>query len=222
MRRAMWWIGATVALLAGTLVLVLAPLDSARTSHSAVLTPVGGGASQNGAAVVATDMRLGPADAKVTVIEYGDFQCSNCAHFAPLMRELQTDYQDRVLFAYRFVPLDKTNGWIAAQAAYAAGLQGKFWQMYDLLFERRSKWQDSTAPLEVFTGYAQELGLQTAAFARDAVADSTVQFVSAENAAALRYGISELPTFVVGGQPILYPTYDQLAKMLDEELADAH
>lgn len=209
-------------LLAGTLVLVLIPMGSAGASHPVDLTPVSGGTSASLSPIGATDMRLGPQDAKVTVIEYGDFQCSNCAHYAPLMRNLMANYQDRVLFAYRFVPLDKTNGWIAAQAAYAAGLQGKFWQMYDLLYARRSKWQDSTAPLELFKGYAKELGLLVDDFARDTMADSTVQFVLAEKTAALDGGVSELPTFVVDGQAILYPSYADLAQMLDKALANAH
>jgi protein-disulfide isomerase len=220
MRKAIWWIGATAALLAGTLVLVLLPTDAARPSHSADLTPVEASAVENVPPIDATDMRLGPEDAKVTVVEYGDFQCSNCAHYAPTMRELQAEYQDRVLFAYRFVPLDDTNGWIAAQAAYAAGLQGKFWQMYDLLYGRRSSWQDSSVPLDMFTDYAQELGLRTGDFVRDAKADSTVQFVRAQKTAAVNAGISELPTFVINGQAVLYPSYDELAKLLDEAIAD--
>jgi protein-disulfide isomerase len=168
-----------------------------------------------------SDVGQGPDDAKVTFVEYGDFQCSSCAGHAPIVTQLRANYQDRVLFVYRFVPLEGTNGPVAAQAAFAAYLQGKFWPMYELLYEKRSEWQDSPAPLDIFAGYAQSLGLQTSLFRQDATADSTVQFVLEQRSQAIDDGISELPSFFINGQPVYSDTYEDFAKALDEVLADA-
>jgi protein-disulfide isomerase len=229
MRKAKWWIGATAALLVGTLALVFLPMDSARpnpadTHQGAAATdaPAEDAALEHPRAIGAEDIRLGSEDAKVTVIEYGDFQCSNCAKYAPILRELQANYKDRVLFAYRFVPLDDSNGWIAAQAAYAAHLQGKFWQMYDLLYQHRTDWQDSSTPLDLLTDYARTIGLRTAVFVRDVTANSTLQFVTEQKSEARRDGVEELPTFIIDGRPVVSGSYDDLAELLDEALADAH
>jgi protein-disulfide isomerase len=208
--RATWWLGATIALLVGALAVMLLPLGSASPSvPTGDIPPIG-----------EADISQGGHDAKVTFIEYGDFQCSTCARYAPIVTELRTNYQDRVLFAYRFVPLLGTNAPIAAQAAFAADLQGKFWPMYELLYEKRSDWQDSSAPLDIFAGYAQSLGLQTSLFMRDATAESTVQSVLEQRSQAVGDGISELPSFFINGRPVYSDTYEGFAEALDEVLAD--
>ncbi len=211
MSRATWYVVASIVLVVGTLAIMLLPMETARPAGPTGVMPT----------IDTADIRKGPDDAAVTFVEYGDFQCSSCAGYAPIVTRLHTEYQDRVLFAYRFVPLEATNGPMAAQAAYAAHLQGKFWEMYDLLFEQRSSWQDSTAPLEVFTGYAQTLGLQTQTFVRDATADSTVQFVLEQKTQALSAGITDLPTFLINGQPVFPETYEEFAALLDKAIADA-
>jgi cyclophilin family peptidyl-prolyl cis-trans isomerase/protein-disulfide isomerase len=95
-------------------------------------------------AVGADDWALGPPDAAITIVAYSDFQCPGCAYLAPLLEELNAKYPDKVRVVFRHYPLivvyDKAA--LAAQAAEAAGLQNRFWEMHDLLFSRQQEWAE--------------------------------------------------------------------------------
>src|SRR6185369_17631925 len=114
--------------------------------------------------ITASEWSKGPKDAKVTLIEYGDFQCPACGTYYPMVKKINEEYGDKVLFVFRNFPLYTIhpNAGISAQAAEAAGLQGKYWEMYDLLFQKQDEWSSSNpakAVEEHFNGYAQSLGL---------------------------------------------------------------
>ena len=97
--------------------------------------------------VAADDLSYGPENPELTVIEYSDFQCPFCAEYAKWMTQLRAKYGDRVKFVFRNYPLaDHEWAQFAAQVAYAASLQGKFWEMHDLLFERQDEWASSSDP----------------------------------------------------------------------------
>ncbi len=85
------------------------------------------------------DITKGNREAKIILIEYSDFQCGACAYYHPLVKQLTEEYEDEILFSYRFFPLRQIhpNAMPSSQAAYAAHLQGKFWEMHDMLFENR-------------------------------------------------------------------------------------
>src|SRR3989344_7162591 len=98
--------------------------------------------------------------AKVTLVEFGDYQCPACsiAHFA--VKKIINDYPGRVNFVSRQYPLPQhSNAMIAAEVAEAAGDQGKFWKMHDKLYENQDKWSGSSNALDIFIGYAKDLGL---------------------------------------------------------------
>lgn len=82
------------------------------------------------------------ADAKVTLLEYGDFQCPACGSFYPLLKQLEAEYGERVRVIFRHFPLTNShpNAFAGARAAEAAGAQGKFFEMHDLLYERQDAW----------------------------------------------------------------------------------
>ena len=90
------------------------------------------------------DWTLGPADALVTVFEYADVQCPPCAGTAPILREFQAKYPNDVRLVYRHFPLDSIHplARLAGQATEAAGAQGKFWEMLELLYANQSKWSN--------------------------------------------------------------------------------
>jgi len=117
-------------------------------------------APSRAAPVSSTDITYGPKDAKLTVIEYSDFQCPFCAVYAPILDQLRQKYGDQVQFVYRFYPL-ANHKWatITAKAAYAAYLQGKFWEMHDLLFKNQDQWAGSSDPRPYLDQYAKQLGL---------------------------------------------------------------
>src|SRR5216117_2425428 len=90
--------------------------------------------------VSAVDHALGASHAPVTVVEFGDFECPNCKQAAPAVKLLLERFEERVRFVYRHFPLMDVHphALLAAQAAEAAGAQGKFWQMHDMLFDNQS------------------------------------------------------------------------------------
>lgn len=99
------------------------------------------------------DWVYGPENAVVTIVEYSDFQCPYCARFASVMAQLKADYPDDIRLVYRHFPLASIHdkALMATQAAEAAGLQGKFWQMHDFLFANSSIW--SQLPVDQFPAW---------------------------------------------------------------------
>ncbi len=172
------------------------------------------------AAPVATnDITYGPADAKLTVIEYSDFQCPFCAEYAKWMTQLRQKYGDRVEFVFRNYPLS-THEWasIAAKVGYAASLQGKFWEMHDLLFEKQDEWAASDDPRPYFDAYAESLGLDMDKFHADADAQSTTDFIKRQAAEAKKAGVTHTPWFDIGGESVLPRSLEQFDKAIQEAL----
>ena len=167
----------------------------------------------------AGDITYGPANAKLTVIEYSDFQCPFCAQYAPILASLRQKYGDQVKFVYRFFPLaGHPYATVAAKAAYAASLQGKFWEMHDLLFKNQKAWSASSDPRTYFDSYAQSLGLDLTRFHTDMEAQSTLDFIAREAAAGDKAGVSHTPWFVVGDKVVLPRNLQQFEKLIQDAL----
>lgn len=178
-------------------------------------------------AITATDWTKGNKDAKVTVIEYGDFQCPACGTYEPIMQRLESEYGDRVLFVFRNFPLYQIHddAGIAAQSAEAAGLQGKYWEMHDLIYEKQGTW--SLIPFGIgakqyFAGLASSLGLDVNKFNADiesvVVKDKIQKDVDGANAAS----VDHTPTFFVNLKVIKNPAgYDEFKSIIDQALASS-
>jgi protein-disulfide isomerase len=172
-------------------------------------------------AVETRDIQTGPKDAKATLIEYSDFQCPTCALYYPLVKQLTDEYKGRINFVYRIFPLENVhpNAFASAQAAYAAHLQGKFWEMEDLLFTNQTKWAELADPKQTFVGYANQLKLDTAKFEADYDSDATKKEVSRQRDSATSSLVQGTPTFFLNGQLIDNPQgYDAFKKLIDEAL----
>jgi protein-disulfide isomerase len=143
-----------------------------------------------------TEHVLGNPDAPVTVLEYGDFECPYCAAAAPVLRQLVEESQGRVRLVFRHFPLadNHPHALTAALAAEAAGAQGAFWPMHDLLFARQDRLSDVA-----LRAYAEELGLDGAQ-----VVGEAAQRFSAKVAADFEQGLADevagTPTVVVDGE----------------------
>jgi protein-disulfide isomerase len=174
------------------------------------------------APVSSTDITFGPSDAPVTVIEYSDFQCPFCAVYAKWMTQLRSQYGDRVQFVFRNYPL-ATHEWatISAKVAYAAYLQGKFWEMNDLLYQRQDEWATSSDPRPLFDSYAESLGLDMDQFHTDADAQSTLDFIKKQAAEGKRAGVNHTPWFVVDGESVLPRSLEQFQKVIEKALGEA-
>ncbi len=142
------------------------------------------------------DWTLGPEDALVTFVEYGDFQCPLCAQLAPVLRELRRLAGPAMRFVYRHFALigSRPQAAKAAEAAEAAGMQGAFWPMHDVLFANQGALTDHD-----LTGYAAELGLDADEVAR-ALADGAYESQVREDfMSGVRSGVSGTPAFFING-----------------------
>lgn len=193
----------------------------------AVYVAVGRGASPGGGtasiidALGANDHIKGNPAAKVILVEYSDFQCPACGAYYPLLRKLADEYATDITFAYRHFPLQQhANAVPAARAAEAAGMQGKFWEMHNMLFEHQDAWAEEANPTETFMGYAHELGLNGDQFRRDYAADAGRDRAKADFQSGLRAGVNATPTFFLNGKKIENPrSYDAFKAFFDAAIA---
>jgi len=145
--------------------------------------------------VSAADNALGPAQARVTLVEYGDFECPNCKQAAPVVKLLLARFGAGVRLVYRHFPLEvHPHAVHAALAAEAAGGQGRFWAMHDLLFDNQQHLE-----LGHLRGYAEQLRLDLARFDRDMDDPSPLQRVRQQIDGGKRSGVRATPTFYING-----------------------
>ncbi|MDB5334251.1 MAG: Periplasmic thiol:disulfide interchange protein DsbA [Phycisphaerales bacterium] len=175
------------------------------SSHSPRLTlPVG-----------TRDHARGPADAPVTLVEYGDYECPHCGMAHGVVQAVREKLGDRLRFIYRNFPLNTSHphAMHAAEAAEAAGAQGKFWEMHDKLFENQQALEDAD-----LMRYAQEVGLDTGRFTQDMQSHAFADHVQEDFRSGMRSGVNGTPTFFVNGQRYnggaqLEPLLDALERM---------
>jgi protein-disulfide isomerase len=143
----------------------------------------------------------GNPKATVTLVEYSDFQCPSCAMFYPTVRKLETDFGAQIRIVYRHFPLGfHPHANLAAQAAEAAGKQGKFWKMHDLIFDQQQEWSAMVGSARGrFLGYAKELALDMDRFEADLDAKPTREAVETDRRSGERLGVSSTPTFFLNG-----------------------
>jgi protein-disulfide isomerase len=147
--------------------------------------------------VSARDHVRGAPSARVTLLEYGDFACLFCARAFPVVQELLLRYRTTLRFVFRHNPRGDLHegARLAAHAVEAAGKQGKFWAMHDLLFERREPF--SAQRLE---GYATLLELDAERFRRDLASHEIAHRVREDEIGGLRSGVVGTPTFFINGR----------------------
>jgi protein-disulfide isomerase len=140
----------------------------------------------------------------VTLIEYGDFQCPACGAYFPLVRQLKEKYKEDITFQFRHFPLVEIhqNALIASRAAEAAGMQDKFWEMHDLLYENQKSWEGSSTASKFFEDYAAQLSLNLDKFKSDMFSDTVNRIIQADRAEGKKQGFSSTPTFVLDGKKI--------------------
>lgn len=154
---------------------------------------------------------------KAVLVEFGDFQCPGCGTYHVLVKKLLVDHKDNLTFVYRDFPLNiHKNAGPAAYAAEAAGLQGKYWQMHDMIFESQNKWSTSTEAESIFLEYAKALGLDLAKFKADAASDAIKQKVARDTADGLALGVDSTPTFYLNGEKInnLPSSYENFSTLI--------
>lgn len=170
------------------------------------------------------DQIKGNPDARVTFIEYGDFQCPACAAIAPVIKEALERYPNDIRVVYRHFPLTSIHphAQSAAQAAEAAGKQGKFWEMHDLLFERQREWSgESTGlnPINFYSQYAEELGLDLDQFGEDFNSREVRNKVARDARDASERNLRGTPSFLLNGEQIQTPaSVEQFSQLIEAAL----
>ena len=147
--------------------------------------------------VSAVDHMLGMAHAPVTVVEYGDFECPNCKQATPAVKLLLKRFADPVRLVYRHFPLEEVHphALLAAQAAEAAGGQGKFWPMHDLLFDNQHHLKQRQ-----LRNYAEKLELDMERYDSDMKDELYLQRVREHIEGGNRSGVRATPTFYINGR----------------------
>jgi protein-disulfide isomerase len=142
------------------------------------------------------DHVLGPETAPLTLPEYGDYECPFCGRAHPSVKQVLRTLGDELAFAYRHFPLSQIHPHArqAAEAAEAAGAQGRFWQYHDLLFENQDR-----LDMRDLVAYAQALGLDLERFVADLEAHTHAPRVREDFLSGVRSGVNGTPTFFVNG-----------------------
>lgn len=163
----------------------------------------------------------------VTLVEYGDYECPYCQAYYSTVKQVVASYGDQIRFQFVNFPLTSIhqNAFAGARAAEAAGMQGKYWEMHDLLYENNDPngstgWVASNAPSTYFEQFAKQLGLNVAKFKTDMASSAVNDAINADMKKGTDLGIDGTPTFYVDGKKVtINNTTDDFKKVLDAEIA---
>lgn len=173
-------------------------------------------------AVAADDHTKGAAAGQAVLVEYLDFECPACASYVPIVAQMEQEFGDRVTFVTRYFPLSgHRNGLSSAVAVEAAGKQGKYAEMFDLLYARQKEWggKQVVTP-QVFEAYAAELGLNLDTFKADVASDEVMARVMRDKNAGEALGVAGTPSFFLNGKKIENPqSLEEFRAALDAAIA---
>jgi protein-disulfide isomerase len=176
-------------------------------------TPTGGPASGNHV--------RGSKSAVVTIEEFGDFQCPPCSIMATALKKIEEEYGTRLRVVFHHFPLAvHIHAHEAAVAAEAADLQGKFWEMHDVLYREQSLWSKAEKVDTLFQGYAQTLGVDVERFKKDVQDPAVIARVDADQKLGSSRGVTSTPTLFVNGVAVPADKLDppNLHKAIDTAL----
>ena len=165
----------------------------------------------------------GDKEALATLIEYSDFQCPACGSYYPIVKKISEDMSAKVRFAYRHFPLPQhKNAKLAATVAEAAGKQGKFWEMHDLIFQNQSDWSEDKNAATIFAKYAQEVGLDLARFQTDIASDEIKAKIENDYKSGVKAGVNSTPSFFLNGKKMDNPrNYDEFKNSIEQSLGQS-
>ena len=164
-----------------------------------------------------TDHMKGAENPTVVLTEYSDFQCPACGQFSGILKTILEEYPDTLALEYKHYPLISIHPFAipAAKAAEAAGQQGKFFEMHDLLFENQQVWSNSANPTSYFIGYAQSLGLDVDLFKQHMKASKIEDKIEAEFREARERNLTGTPSFFLNGERMTFETYEDFVAQID-------
>ncbi|BBG03259.1 MULTISPECIES: DsbA family protein [Pseudonocardia] len=203
----------------GAFALILAALLFANRPDAPDTAPGGAVAADTLVPAEAPRLNDNPG-APVTMVEFLDFECPSCAQIQPVMSQLVQQYGDRVEFVVRYFPLpNHSNAVPAAVAAEAAHRQDRFIPMYERVFQTQAEWAGAEDAAGIFRGYAEELGLDMAAYDAAVADPATRAAVQESEEAGLAAGVQSTPTFFVNGEKLNPESVQDITDALDAAVA---
>jgi protein-disulfide isomerase len=211
-------------------VVVVAAVLGARYYRESVQGERRGGANADGPLVRPDSPALGPADAPVTLVEFLDPECESCGAFSPTVKRILKDYDGRIRLVVRYMPFHP-NSVLAATVTEAAGEQGKYWEMQELLFRRQSEWGEihghgghaappprREPPAVLFERYAAELGLDVEKIRAAVAQNRYAPKVERDRRDGQSLGVTKTPTFFVNGRQLARFSQQDLRALIEDEL----
>jgi protein-disulfide isomerase len=167
---------------------------------------------------------LGNANVPVTLEEFGDFECPPCGMLHPILKELEKEFGPAKLrMIFREFPLVPTHvhALAAARAAEAAGLQGRFWEMHDMIYENQKTWHEAFDARPIFEGYATKIGLDLQQFRQDISSEIVERRIFLDGKRAHALGVKGTPTVFLNGREVPFESLapDKLKALINSELA---
>lgn len=166
----------------------------------------------------------GEGTSGVVLREFADFQCPACGQYFPIIDAVKEAYGDEVSFQFSHFALlgSFPNSMAAHLAAEAAGNQGKFFEMHNLIFERQQNWSTSNSAQDIFESYAQEIGLDMEQYRNDYADPATRAVINADIAVGRELGVTGTPTFFINNEKIENPTSpDEFFQVIDTAIEEA-
>lgn len=176
-----------------------------------------------GEAVIRDDSHVtGAEEGQVTLVEFGDYQCPACAAAEPTITQLKADFPDELTFSFRNFPLLSIhpNAMDSAKAAEAAALQGKFWEMHDLLYAQQNAWSSLGNPDDQFRAYAEQLELDVDKFMSDYRSQAVTDRVNRDYDDGIALGVNATPTFYLNGEKVEDNSYVAMKAQIESILAE--
>jgi protein-disulfide isomerase len=190
-----------------------------RADKAALPKPTASGASPNAALLTPADSAsLGSMMARVTVVEFLDPECEGCRAMHPIVKRIMREFDGRVRLLIRYMPLHR-NSVYAASALEAAGEQGRYWDMLDVLFQHQPEWASHEAPKpELIPQLAARIGLDMKAFEKSIINPAHKLKIQRDQEAGKAFGVTGTPSFFVNGRLLEQLGYEPLKALIEREL----
>ena len=167
---------------------------------------------------------LGPNSAPAKLEEFGDFECPPCGALHPILVQMHKEFGDKLQITFREFPLAPAHqhAIAAASAAEAAGLQGKFWEMHDLLYENQKAWHEAFDVRPIFEGFAKQIGLDMNRYQNDLNGDQVAQRILNDGKRGHSMGVKGTPTVFLNGREVPFESLpsDKLRVLINLELTN--
>ncbi|MEK9147319.1 MAG: DsbA family protein [Patescibacteria group bacterium] len=200
MNKAIIWILAILAIIGavfGLMKLASVVPNSGQSADNFSIAPV----------ITDNDRVKGNKKAKISLIEYSDFQCPACGSYFPILEQVNEEFSENILFVYRHFPLRQIhrNADLAARASEASGEQGKFWEMHNMIFINQNVWSEDRKAKDIFVKYAENLELDADKFKTDIDSQKVKDKVNSDYQGGFKAGVNSTPSFFLNGERIQNP-----------------